>query len=231
MQWKHFFNMSIKGKETEGWKIQCAYANILLLSSAKCAGTFFTGCVPLHAVIAITVMIPFSCFPCGRSEWLGSGVFLQPACLPAWEFREKHISGHCHGWTPRLRPEDQQVKTWIPPRRISNRALRRPQLWSVALGALLGEPCEGGPANRTAWLLQASRLLAISAKMLRPTQTRQRRSLAARPFLLLRTLFKQWRVSLSQEMFCGKKINEVFSHFPHGTTSLIVKWNPLFPDG
>lgn len=56
-----------------------------LIPHGNSAQSDFIGCVLLHTITVITVMnpiLPFSRFPCGRSEWVESGVCLQPACLP-----------------------------------------------------------------------------------------------------------------------------------------------------
>lgn len=128
------------------------------------------GCVLLRSTVVGAVMIPFSCFPCGRSEWKNQRRLpLQPASLG---ISLKHSCGHCHGWTPRLRPENQQVMPRNP-RQICER--QRERFVCFRSGQSPSYHCCGTPMKEAqpteAWLLQANRLLAVSAKMLRPTQT------------------------------------------------------------
>lgn len=114
-----------------------------LLNSAQ---RLSAGCVLLRSTAVGTVMLPFSCFPCGRSEWKNQRRLpQQPASLG---IPLKHSSGHCHGWTPRLRPENQQVM----PRNPRQFCERLRELFVCLRGGQspsyhYWDPNEGGPAN------------------------------------------------------------------------------------
>lgn len=174
----HSHLQGYRGTHLSPFLLWCGSFQAALPSNAQ---RLSAGCVLLRSSVVGPVMLPFSCFPCGRSEWKNQRRLpQQPASLG---ISLKHTGGRCHGWTPRLRPENQQV---MPPKPRQMCERQGERFVCLCGGQSPSCRCCGTPTKEAqpaaAWLLQANRLLAVQQRCSDPPRQQRRSSpLLSRP--------------------------------------------------